>query len=198
MENKSFDGLPLDLVFYAEHQLGVAFRARNVDAAQEVEALGESAGVMTRLAAETADLVACASSAARTLAVVTNGDHAVAVQLESVYQMGGGRVATVGIYALPENTQVEIHGDDFDRLKAWNPSDPANGRKVLMGIVELWTSVSDPDNDLPVGRTAPIEKLEDGDYVCVQFVGLRAGEPPFMLFIEDADDIAQLMSSRAA
>ena len=55
MENKSFDGLPVDLVFYPEHQLGVAFRARNVDAAQEVEALGESAGVMTRLAAETAE-----------------------------------------------------------------------------------------------------------------------------------------------
>jgi hypothetical protein len=200
MEKKSFGGLPVDLIFDAEQQLGIAFHARNVDAAKKVAALGESTGVMKRLAKEATDLVACASSAGKTFAVVANECNAVALQLESVAQTDQGELATVGIYGLPQNAQVEVVADDLARLLIWNLSDPSNVHAILVGIVELWTSVPNPSVDLPVGRTAPIEELDDGDYICVQFVGLSAGEAPFMLFIEAANDIARLMaaSSKAA
>ena len=195
MEKKSFGGLPFDVVFVAEQMLGVAFHARNVNAARTVNELGEGAGVMNRLAAEAADLVACASNETKTWAVVTSPTHAVGVRLESVDAVGGGRLATVGVYGLPRNPQIEVFEEDFDRFKTWDPSDLCNARKVLMGIVELWTSVPDPDNDLPVGRCAPIEKLETGDFLCVQFTGHKSGKPPFILFIEAADEAIRLMAA---
>jgi len=202
MMRKNFGGLPADAgaVICMGHngiQI-VGFNTRNEAAAELFRSCSHPHAALKSIAEDACCLPDQPSDAAK-MKVVCVDSKPVAIALEGIELEESGdptsedaEIIHVGLYGLPRDMSVGIDERDEHRISEWIECVADTQEKIENGVVALWISVSDPVNELLVGRMVLIEKLDNGDCAAIEFAGFRAGVAPFTLRIAAADEVAHL------
>lgn len=186
----------IDLVMLSDTMVSVIFHPRNVKAASAVRRMGSPHSVMNMLARQASALHNIAKAGGPATGVIQQGNVAVVLCLEEAEETLAP-VLQVGVYAVPAKLRVNLAEEGLKRMRTWVTSDPQHIKLIQEAAISLWISVPDPSRDLRLGRTATVAKLDDGDYICVQFTGLSSGKHPFLLYIEGGAEAERLIKEEA-